>query len=140
MKTRIAGPMLLIIPLLMSLSGCSKPDERLIDLEARFGDPTSIDGSIKYDAKRMNNVVERELEVELENGKRGDIYVVTLDGVSLGEVTIDADGEGKLDLSDDGNDAPFPADFVEPKVGSVVKVGDLFEGPMTEKVAAPKKP
>ena len=113
--------------------GCSKPNERLVDLVVEFGTPSSVEGQANYELKRRNDKIKREFELELEKGKPGSVYEVTLDGVRIGEVTIDAEGEGKLGVSDEGSESRFPENFVEPKVGSVIKVGDIFEGPLQEK-------
>jgi hypothetical protein len=119
--------------------GCSKPNAKLVDLVAEFGAPNSIRGQANYEFKRKNDMLKREFELELENGKPGSTYPVAIDGVQLGEVKIDAQGEGKFALSDAGTESSFPADFVEPKVGSVLKVGEIFEGPFQEKPPRSKR-
>ena len=137
--------LLLVAPL---LSACSKPNERLVDLVAEFVGPNSVEGNVNYELKRKNDKIKREFELELEKGKPGSVYEVTIDGVRIGEVKVDAKGEGKLGISDEGSDARFPEDFVAPKVGSVIKIGSIFEGPLKakppraerEKVARRAKP
>ena len=47
---------------------------------------------------------------------------------------IDPDGEGELELLDDGT-STFPEGFVEPKAGSIVKVGERFEMELVDKLA-----
>lgn len=131
MKVRRAGLSLLLFATLVW--GCSKPNARLVDLVAEFGGPNSVNGEVNYELKRRNDIIKREFELELEKCKPGSVYEVAIDGVRIGEVTIDAKGEGKLGVSDEGTESRFPENFVEPKVGAVIKVGDIFEGPLHEK-------
>jgi hypothetical protein len=133
MNSQLAIRVLLLLLVAHLLSACSKPNARLVDLVAEFGDPKSVNGEANYELKRRNDIIKREFELELENGKPGSVYEVTIDGVRIGEVKIDAAGEGKLGISDSGVEARFAEDFVEPKVGSVIKIGDIFEGPLQAK-------
>jgi hypothetical protein len=123
----------LLLLFAMFVWGCSKPNQKLVDLVAEFGRPNSVHGTANYELKRKSDVIKREFELELENGKPGSVHEVTIDGVRIGEVTVDATGEGKMGVSDAGTDSRFPEDFVAPKVGSVIKIGNIFEGPLQEK-------
>ena len=53
-------------------------------------------------------------------------HAVTVDGVEVGRVITDVEGEAQLELAD-GKGASFPAGFPEPRVDSVVKIGTLAE-------------
>jgi hypothetical protein len=123
----------------LSIWGCSKPNARLVDLVAEFGKADAMHGEANYELKQRDDVLKREFELELENGKPGSAYPVAIDGIQIGEIKIDAAGEGKFSLSDAGTEARFPDNFVEPKVGSVLKVGDIYEGPLQEKPPRSKR-
>lgn len=103
-----------------------------MDLIAEFGTDKTVNGEANFEVKRRSNVLKREFEVEVENAQPGTTHAVTLDGVPLGELKIDPEGEGELSVSDEDPASKFPDGFVEPKAGAVVKVGELFEGSLKE--------
>lgn len=75
---------------------------------------------------------ETEFEVEVENASPGAVLPVSVDGVQVGEITVDADGEGELEYSSETDEgAPFPANFPVIAEGSVVTVGSILSGTIT---------
>lgn len=79
----------------------------------------------------------RKFSAEIEGFTPGDLYDVTVAGVVVGTVTIDAFGVGELELDDNfepGSDDPatiFPTNFPVVAAGVLVEVGPLsgsFQG------------
>ena len=118
--------------------GKQSKGEKLVHLEASLGGTGSVLGKVEYKVKGQQGSTSRGFEVELEQGKPGDVYTVALDGIALGQITIGADGEGDLEFSDDGE--PFPENFPEPRAGSVLNIGDLVEAKLEDLLAESKKP
>jgi len=100
--------------------------ERLMRLEGRFGEAGSVIGSASFKLDRSDGIYYKKFEVELLNGDMGERYPVLLDGVEVGALRVDSEGEGELEIEED-EFVKFPEDFPDPKVGSIVKVGHLFE-------------
>ena len=99
---------------------------KLLYLRGRFGDSDSSFGEVTFKIKRRDGKVTKEFEVELEGAKPGAVFPVTVDGVEIGEMLVDLDGEGELELMENDEEL-FAESFVEPKVGTVVKIGSAFE-------------
>jgi len=95
-------------------------------LEGRFGDPGTLWGVASYEVAREGGVLVKELEVEVENAPPGVRHAVTIDGRDVDEMITNLDGEGELELVDDGQSS-FPEGFVEPRVGSIVRIGELMQ-------------
>ena len=88
---------------------------------------TGGQGSAEFKFGPDDGGIEREFEVELEDAAANTTYGVFVDGVSVGSITTNAFGDGRLeyevdfDGDDDGN-VDFPAGFPEINVGDVVTV------------------
>jgi hypothetical protein len=100
--------------------------ERLVHLEALYGSHDAAFGESSFKVVQLAGEVTKELEVELEGGKPGSVIPVSVDGQPVGQMIVDLDGEADLELIEDG-DTYFPEGFTDPKAGSIVKVGDLFD-------------
>lgn len=101
--------------------GALQPLEKLVDLSAVLDLGGGVVGDAGYKVERLAGARTRELEVDLR-GKPERIYAVSLDGVALGELALDEKGKGEIKLSDFDGD-PFPAGFVEPREGSLLRIG-----------------
>lgn len=108
-------------------------DDGEIKYEAVGGDPDSGDphGEAGYSEKTEDGVFIKEFEVEVLNAQPGKKLPVFIDGVQVGEMTTDLEGEGDLELLE-AEDIYFPEGFPEVKAGSVVKVGDVIEFTLAE--------
>lgn len=95
-------------------------------LEARAGAPGSLWGEASYKVKRVQGALSRKLELDILNAPPHSAHDVTLDGFALGKLTASAKGKGDLELVQD-EEQLFPKGFVEPKAGSVLRVGELME-------------
>ncbi len=95
-------------------------------LAGRSGSPGSLWGQAIYEGKRKSGTLVEDFEVQVKNARPGVVHAVTLDGKEIGRMTTDLDGEAELEFGGDGEPA-FPADLPRPKVGSLVRVGELLE-------------
>ncbi|MCI0588613.1 MAG: hypothetical protein L0323_17415 [Planctomycetes bacterium] len=101
-------------------------EEMLEHLEARAGARGAPRSRASYKVSREKGQVAKELKIEVRDAPRGVTHAITLDGVEVGRVVTDLDGEAELELTArDGN--AFPASFPEPRVDSTVKIGALAE-------------
>ena len=73
--------------------------------------------------RHADGTLVNEFEIEIENGKPGEIHAISIDGVPLGMLILDMDGEAELELGGDEGDE-FPDGFPEPKEGSIVRIGN----------------
>ena len=105
-----------------------KPEEKeLVRLESRFGDSeTKVFGEVAYKEKQIADAVIKEFEVEVEGGPPGAKFAVKLDGVQIGEVQCDLEGEGELELVENDDDV-LPEGFPEVKRGTVLHIGDIIQ-------------
>jgi hypothetical protein len=101
--------------------------EKLVDLQALFTGPGALEGKATYRIQRLGTDVTREFQVKVERAPASSLYTVELDGVTLGELEVDASGQGKLKLPARDSD-PFPATFPEVHAGTRLRVGELFDG------------
>ncbi len=105
--------------------------EKVTQLEA----PVSggrLSGKVGYTVERLGDAVTREFKLKIAGAPPDSVHPVRLDGVLLGQVEVDSDGEGKLEFNE-AEGGSLPAGFPEPKARSVVQVGDLFKGEMNDR-------
>ena len=79
-----------------------------------------------YKVAREGDRLVKELEIEVENATPGVRHAITIDGREVDTMITNLDGEGEIELVDDGVSS-FPDGFVEPGVGSVIHVGELMQ-------------
>lgn len=71
-----------------------------------------------------------EMSIRLLGGAPGSSHPVTLDNISLGTMTIDSKGRGRLDLSrgdDNDKDLPLPPSITQLKPEMVLVIGELVQ-------------
>lgn len=126
------------------LHGCSKQtkSERLSWVGVRFGQLPAMVGESNYKIKQREGKPFKSFEVQLERGKPGESLPITLDGVEVGQITLNEDGEGELEYSDEIGakkpHPPLPPNFPVPKHGSVLKIGNAYEVVLQE-ITDPQK-
>jgi hypothetical protein len=98
--------------------------ETLTHLESRFEGANGTVGEISYKIEDLAGQVCKEFQLEVEDGEPGREFEVTVDGVKIGTITLDDEGEGDLRIG--RGEVEFPKEFRNPKPGSVVKVGQQF--------------
>ncbi len=110
--------------------------ERLTALEAAIAGPGALSGKITFRIERLGDSVSREFQVKVTNAAEKTVQPVSLEGVHVGDLNVDLGGKGKLLLST-REGRGFPADFPEPRAGSVVQVGELFRGAFRDDASRP---
>jgi hypothetical protein len=89
--------------------------------------PLGSDSKAEFKFGPDDGGIEREFEVELEDAAANTTYGVFVDGVSVGTITTNSFGDGRLeyevdfDGDDDGN-VDFPPGFPEISEGDVVQI------------------
>ncbi|QDV85708.1 dockerin type I domain-containing protein [Planctomycetes bacterium TBK1r] len=94
---------------------------------------------IKFESEAKTSGTTSELDVSVRGMAPSTSVDVIVAGVTVGQLTTDASGNGSLELSsnaDDVNDIPLPANFPVVTAGTTVQVGTLsgtfaLEGPET---------
>ena len=75
--------------------------------------------------------MEFELEVEVTDLSPNSAQVIKIDGIEVGMINVNAEGEGKLVLSSQPSHSyqgPLPSGFPIVSAGSVVTVGSSLSG------------
>jgi len=109
---------------------------KLTDLRMEIAGPGALNGEVKYQVEQLGDDVTTEFKVKLSRAGESAVYPVLVDGESVGDLSIDLGGKGKLIYSTlEG--APFPAAFHAPHAGSSVKIGRLCEGRLRDDLAYP---
>lgn len=98
----------------------------LFHLEGRHGTPDSQWIEASYKVRREAGQLSKTLQLDIEKAPPGVAHVLTLDGFKLAKLVTSSKGKGEFELTEAGDDF-FPDGFVEPKEGSVVRVGDMAE-------------
>ena len=82
-----------------------------------------------------------EFEVDVWNGTAGAVYNVTIDGIVVGTITIDARGYGQLVLGSSRGQNNFPANWPGVHNSSVIALGTAISGTVdsTKQLAAPSE-
>lgn len=96
--------------------------EAPVHLEARAGSGAGPFARVSYQ-KKPGEVA--ELDVQVEQAPPGGTHAVTLDGRELGKLVTDLEGEGELEFGQQAQ--AFPAGFVAPAAGAVLRIGALME-------------
>jgi len=78
-------------------------------------------GHAQLGTQQDGDVDKQVFELEIERAAADTTYDVTVDGALVGQITTDANGAGKLQLTD-------PANLPDISDGSVVAVGDVLHG------------
>jgi len=104
----------------------TEKDGTQLELGSRFGSPTTLCGEASYTVKRKVGVLTKELKLEVDNAGPDATYTVTLDGAAIGKIVTNAKGDAKFNLIEN-KDQLFPEGFSEPKVGSVIRVGEIMD-------------
>jgi hypothetical protein len=107
---------------------------KLTDLEAVIAGPGELAGKVGFEVERLGDVVSREFQVKLENAPVKSVHPIWIDGVPVGELVIDVEGQGKLKYSSKKPPA-FPDGFPEPRPGALVQIGELFRGSLADTLA-----
>lgn len=97
-------------------------EESLTHLEGRFGKPGALRAEASFKVKREGGKSIEEFAVSLQGAPRGTAHLVKLDGVEIGKLTADLDGEAELEFV-----GFFPAAFKRPVEGAVVRIGENCE-------------
>jgi len=84
-------------------------------------------GSAKFEFQQSPAETEREFEVEVEDLTPGTTATVVVDGVAVGNMTINSLGRGRLKLEldfdrDDNGTRDFPPNFPEIHAGSTIEI------------------
>lgn len=104
-----------------------------------WGDLTGESGATghaEYEIEHEHGGWEVEFELEVEGAVPGSVHDVYVDGVLVGQITIDEEGEGELEFSSGhhGDDEAFPANFPELQPGTTIVVGSILSGQLSEKI------
>ena len=113
-------------------------DENELEFIAILTGDDSLTGKAEFEIEQEDEDEEREFELELQHGTPGSVFDVSVAGVIVGQVTLDAFGRAKLKLTsdpDDPGELPLPEDFPEVGEGTEVLVGDALSGPFMQKIA-----
>lgn len=103
----------------------------LVELEAALSGDTAAVGEAEFQVEAVDGVNETKFEVEVIGAVAGSTHVVSVGGVQVGQVVIEADGRGELEFTsdvDDADDQPFPANWPEVAAGTVIEVGSILSG------------
>lgn len=92
-----------------------------------------LSGKVGYKVERLGETVTTEFQVKVSSAAKG-VHPVKIDGVHVGDLTVDAGGKGKLLYSTLVGEA-FPDGFPAPKAGGKIQVGTLFEGVLADDLA-----
>ena len=90
-----------------------------MEVELRSG---AFRANANFETETEDNGIKQRFRAQVKVGTPGTTVDVVVDGVTVGQITVDAQGRGQLLFSTDGG-APFPADFPEIKRGTSIKIG-----------------
>ncbi len=104
---------------------------KLIDLQVDIAGPGELAGKVGYKIERLGETVTTEFQVKVTHAGAKSIHPVKIDGVHVGDLSVDLAGKGKLLYSTlDGE--PFPSGFQAPRAGAKIQVGTLYEGELRD--------
>jgi len=104
---------------------------RLAGLEAVIAGAGKFGGKATYKVEQLGDTVTKEFVVKVTGAPPKGSLAVTLDGVALGNLAIDVEGQGRIKFSTK-KPPPFPDAFREPKAGTPFRIGDLFAGTLQD--------
>ena len=100
-----------------------------MELHVRLTGAGTEKGEAELEIESEDRGQKIEFEVQVESATPGSIHDVILDGIAVGQITIDAGGKGRLRLSsDESHGQPLPGDFPTAGPGSNVQVGTILSG------------
>jgi hypothetical protein len=112
-------------------------DEDELEFVALLTGDDPLTGKAEFEIEQEDGEAEREFELELEDGTPGSVFDVSVGGVIVGQVTLDAFGRAKLELTsdpDDSDELPLPEDFPEIGEGTEILVGDALSGTFAQEI------
>jgi hypothetical protein len=107
--------------------------EKLVHLESVVPGG-QLSGKASFKIERLAGEITREFKVKISGAPADTVHDVSLDGVRIGELSVDSDGKGKLEFSD-VEGSPFPAGFPQIGADSSIQVGELFSGKLQDRLA-----
>jgi hypothetical protein len=107
----------------------------LADLQVEIDGPGKLVGKIGYKVERLGETVTTEFEVKVAQAGAKALHAVRVDGVHVGDLSVDAGGKGKLVYSTLGGE-PFPPGFKAPHAGSTIEIGQLYKGALEDDLEA----
>jgi len=107
---------------------------KLTDLQLDIAGPGPLTGKAGYKVERLGEAVMTEFQVKLTHAEVKSVQPVKLDGVHVGDLTVDLAGKGRL-LYSSLEGEPFPPGFQAPHSGSTVEVGELYKGQLRDNLA-----
>ncbi len=90
-------------------------------------------GTIQGRAKLedSSNGLQQEFQVEVWNGVRGEQLAVVVDGVTVGQITVNSRGFGELSFRNGDDGRAYPSNWPGVSSSSVVSVGTALTGTFT---------
>jgi hypothetical protein len=101
--------------------------ERGLDLEAAISGPGKLSGKVTFRLDRLGSAQAREFQVKVAGAPAETVQVVILGDVEVGNLEVEEDGKGKLELSTRMG-GQLPSAWVDPSDGTAVRIGTLFSG------------
>lgn len=106
--------------------------QRLVSTLQGTGEET---GRVVFESGTESGAVQNELEVRVRNSTPSSTLDVVINGVTVGSVSTDASGNGKLHLATVPNgtsELPLPADFPAVAAAATVLIGTTMTGTLAE--------
>lgn len=101
-----------------------------VDIESTlFAPMVGVNGKAKFE-RDVDHDIELEFELQVEDAPAGT-YAVDIDGTSIGTITVNSFGNGRLEYStepDDPGEQQMPASFPTVAAGSVITIAGLGSG------------
>lgn len=104
---------------------------KLTDLQVDITGAGKLSGKVGFKVERLGETVMTEFQVKVTHAEEKEVQPVLLDGVHVGDLSIDLAGKGKL-LYSTLKGEPFPPEFQAPKAGSKIEIGKLYQGQLRD--------
>jgi hypothetical protein len=118
----VSGSAMVALLVVASAPTLARAYDNRVRLEAQL-DPTPADPSAQGDARFESDSYDTELRVRVQSSTANDVVEVLINGVSVGEITLDEYGDGELDLdARNGDKVPTV------KAGDVIEIVDAEDG------------
>jgi len=117
--------------------GDHEEDENEINLAANLTGTTAATATAVFHSETEDGTTKSLFAVKVKGGHTGDVLAVAVDGVTVGSITIDANGNGSLAFSTSAKSTavPFPANFPTTiGANSTITVGTILSGMLAAKV------